>query len=381
MSNRLLNAGICTFLGLTSSLIVGSDFVEEKYLSGAAKAGFIGTVATIIKSDKEQQAKLDKKYSTAIKGQEYLYEQFNDFKQVAQKNIEKLEISYQQQIDNLAQQLSALQAENAENKLDIRALSLLCNRKFKALRTELDQFKVDSDRDRQQIQLKMQSMGDKLNHRVAKIDAAIQQKGAEICDCSAKKKPTKSTIDKPQLVQKVTNLPSLRPPKTFILIDQANFYHACQKLGIEPDYRALMLQLMPEEGKFEMRIYLGVYDRPSKQQKTLIQELENLNYQVFTLPIDRRNDGTQKVVGDDVKLTSDLVEMVSTKEITSQDKIVLVTGDGDYFPALEKVKQRDIDTTLVARYPSRRLNGFVSCYLYLDLIKYDISKHQKLYVA
>lgn len=361
--------------------MVGSDFVEQKYLSGAAKAGVIGTIATIIKSDKEQQLKLNKKCSTAIKGQEYLYEQFNDFKQAAQKNIEKLEISAQQQINNLAQQLSDLQAENAENQLDIQALSLLCSREFKALKTELDQFKVDSDRDSQQMQQKIQSIHDRLNHRVAKIDAAIQEKEAQICDCSSKKKQTKSTIDKPQIVKKVATLPSPRPSKTFIFIDEANFYHACQKLGIEPDYRALMLQLMPEKGEFEMRIYLGVYDRPSKQQKTLIQELESLNYQVFTLPIDRRIDGTQKVVGDDVKLTSDLVEMVSTEEITSQDEIVLVTGDGDYFPALEKVKQRNIDTTLVARHPSRRLNGFVLRYLYLDSIKYDISKYQKLYVA
>ena len=44
-----------------------------------------------------------------------------------------------------------------------------------------------------------------------------------------------------------------------------------------------------------------------------------------------------KVVGDDIKLGIDTIEQVLTNKLRSGDNIILVTGDGDYFPVKELI--------------------------------------------
>jgi uncharacterized LabA/DUF88 family protein len=170
-------------------------------------------------------------------------------------------------------------------------------------------------------------------------------------------------------------------PRTVIFIDQSNFYHACENIGIEPDYAALMCLLTPEQGNCEIRIYLGVYKQATKKQKNLNKELKRLGYIVVEKPIAVYKDGTKKLVGDDHELSCDLLEMVLNGEITNRDRVVLVSGDGDFHAVLERVKNKGIIVDLIAHKPSHHLKPFVGHITHLDRIKYEICQHKKYQIA
>ena len=142
-----------------------------------------------------------------------------------------------------------------------------------------------------------------------------------------------------------------------------------------------MRMLTPEVGECEIRVYLGVntssYRKqyqldPSKKQKQLKRELEELGYQVIALPIVRHSNDNLKVVGDDIKLSCDLLTMMQNGEICDRDRVVLISGDGDYKPALQQVKDNGIRVEVIAYKPSRYLTAVADQVTYLDKIRRKI---------
>ncbi len=341
-----------TILGLATSLSISGDITNEKYINAGAKISLVSAAGIVVKKNQENLAKITQDYEQALKGYKYLNQELDNLKTTAPKTLEKPEKFYDESIEMLAQKISDLQSQYDDVSLDIKALSLLCNREFNEveetvneLDSKWDLFKQENgDLTQHKTQQKIQSLHDKLHHKLGKIEAKFQEYEEKIQNLSLKKKTNVETLPKKrQLTTKVTINPASREDKTFIFIDQANFHHSCRKLGIEPDYKALMLELRPKTGKFEIRIYVGVFPKPSNSQKALIQELNNLGYKVIEMPIQFRKDGNHKLVGDDVRLCCDAVEMAALQEIKPQYKVTFVTSDGDYFPALEKIRQRNID--------------------------------------
>lgn len=165
--------------------------------------------------------------------------------------------------------------------------------------------------------------------------------------------------------------------KTFVFIDNSNFYHSCQDVKIDPDYASLMIELTKGSSSYELRIYFGVFDPPAKRQSSLIKELNNLGYQVIKHPIGTVN-GKQKIIGDDNQLTCDLLMMILGGEITTNDKVVLVSGDGDFYPLLEIIKAQGVKLDLVAHRPSQHLTSLVDQVIDLNQIKYDICQIAKI---
>ena len=153
-------------------------------------------------------------------------------------------------------------------------------------------------------------------------------------------------------------------------------------MAIEPDYLALKNVLVSHQENHELRIYTGVFSPPSSLQLALNYELKKLGYKVFQLPLVTRKKARYKIVGDDMKLGVDMIKQVLTNKIRSGDNIVLVTGDGDYFPVLEQVKQEaDINITLVAADYSPFLEPFIDRFIDLEDIKDDIRKYKRWYAA
>ena len=146
---------------------------------------------------------------------------------------------------------------------------------------------------------------------------------------------------KPQQKKSKSALKLARLPKTVVFIDQSNFYHSCENLGIKPDYGSLLCMLTPERGSCEIRVYSGVSNPPSQKQQDLSQKLRGLGYRVIELPIDVRQDRSKKVMSDDIRLAINLQEMVLNGEITDRDRVVLVSSDGDFlstaFDHMERV--------------------------------------------
>ena len=163
-----------------------------------------------------------------------------------------------------------------------------------------------------------------------------------------------------------------RKPQTLTYIDNNNLYNCLKQMGIEPDYKALLVELTPETGKTQIKLYDGAFSN----QKHKYTQLKNLGYQVFTFPIIKRGKDKFKTVGDDVQLAIDMV-----KDVKSGDRVILITGDGDLFPAVKEIKQRNVNVTLIAKNSSvnRDLRNLADEFISLDSIKYDIAKHSKLY--
>lgn len=173
-----------------------------------------------------------------------------------------------------------------------------------------------------------------------------------------------------------------RQSKTTVFIDGSNFHHTCNQMNIEPDYRAFRNSLVSHQENYELRMYIGVFSPPSSLQLALNYELKKLGYEIFQLPLVKRKKAQYKVVGDDMKLGIDMIKQVLTNKLRSGDRIVLVTGDGDYFPVLEQVKQAaEIDITLVSAKYSPFLEPFIDRFVDLEDLKDDIRKYKRWYAA
>ena len=69
------------------------------------------------------------------------------------------------------------------------------------------------------------------------------------------------------------------------------------------------------------------------------------------------------------------------KDIKSGDRVVLITGDGDLYPAIKEIKKCRVHVTVIAMNSSvnRNLRNLADEFISLDSIKYDIAKHTKLF--
>jgi uncharacterized LabA/DUF88 family protein len=54
-------------------------------------------------------------------------------------------------------------------------------------------------------------------------------------------------------------------------------------------------------------------------------------------------DANEKTFGDDVSIAIYILE-----EVNPGDRLILISGDGDYFPVIEKVQQRQVKVTAIA---------------------------------
>ena len=179
-------------------------------------------------------------------------------------------------------------------------------------------------------------------------------------------------------VEQPSALATLRFPVTRIYIDGNNFRFAAKDMDIDVDYKALRLVLMPKNGKAVFHYYTGVFPTPTYAQKRFVSRLQEYGYQVFQLPIEKHQDGTVKTRGDDVKISTDMIE-----ESQPGDRVILVSGDGDFIPAIENIQNKGVKVTVAGHkdsinYDLRRL---ADNFLDLDTIKYEIAKHTKLVLA
>lgn len=321
MLNKNLRKCLYTLLGVALTILISGDIKDRKYLQGMAKLVLVSYIALAINKDRREIAKLTKEIIKTKRSQVDLEKQLNQFQ---------------------------------------------------------ERVKTDCDRQIKPIENRIQSIQERLDCPLTKVETPLKPKAA-----TNKISPNKSTSKpKPKPKPKSMAKPVLvsdreRIPKTVVSIDEANYYKGCEDLGIEPDYLGLKRELTPATGNLEIYIYMGVFKPRNRRQQTLIRQLNSWGYRVIELPINTKEGENSQIKGDDTSLACDLVEKVCTQEITAEDKVILVTGDGDYFPALEKIKQRNIHITLVSSNPSRHLNGYVDRYLDLNLVEYDICQHQK----
>ena len=169
-------------------------------------------------------------------------------------------------------------------------------------------------------------------------------------------------------------LTPIHQPVTRVYVDGNNLSCAAREMEIDVDYKALRLYLIGR-GKSEFSYYRGVAQHPTLAHQRFIGSLEKYGYRVTQLPIAKFADGTVKTVGDDMAMGMDVLE-----ESRTGDRVVLVTGDGDFIPVVKRLQAKGVNVTVVGRKAntSSELRCLADDYINLETIKYQIAVHTKL---
>ncbi|GAA6622090.1 NYN domain-containing protein [Scytonema sp. NUACC26] len=177
----------------------------------------------------------------------------------------------------------------------------------------------------------------------------------------------------------VKSLPDSQTSVTRVYIDGNNLSFALDSLQIEVDYDALRVELSQNTTATTFKYYTGVFSPMTEGQKRFMSYLEHLRYEAIGLPIlPRPESRSVKTVGDDVKIVVDML-----REVKQQDKVILVSGDGDFIPAISEIQRRGAAVTVVAKKGmlSQQLSEIADDVILLDDIQYKIAKFTKVNVA
>lgn len=149
--------------------------------------------------------------------------------------------------------------------------------------------------------------------------------------------------------KQLVNIAKFSPEKkinAYVSIDGNNLHKSAQSIGLNIDWQRLQLYLASLVGNvdsFHFKYYTGVHNNYNYQQQKWYQNLVQLKYEVIGLPISQRANGEEKTIGDDVKLTVDLM----LQPIKPGDRIILVTGDGDFIPLVSQLLVQNTKVTLI----------------------------------
>jgi len=118
---------------------------------------------------------------------------------------------------------------------------------------------------------------------------------------------------------------------TAIFIDGDWLYAATRRINRKVDYANFFSILIKKFGTNTKIYFYGAINSTDKKQTRFYALLRKIGYQVFCTELIKRED-TFISKGLEVQLAVDAMQRLS-----SFKKFVLVSGDGDFFPLLEKI--------------------------------------------
>ena len=141
--------------------------------------------------------------------------------------------------------------------------------------------------------------------------------------------------------------------KIAIFADVQNIYYTTRDAYQRQfDYRAFW-QLISSQGEISAAFAYAI-DRNDSKQKSFQKALESIGFCVKLKPYIQRSDGSAK--GDwDVGITIDVMEHAN-----DVDKIILLSGDGDFDLLLKHVKSKYSVSTQVYGVPSLTANSLIN---------------------
>ncbi|MFT4590833.1 MAG: uncharacterized LabA/DUF88 family protein [Gammaproteobacteria bacterium] len=123
------------------------------------------------------------------------------------------------------------------------------------------------------------------------------------------------------------------PEKICIFVDVQNIYYTCREAyGRNFDYNAFWARVT--EGNELVGAYAYATDRGDEKQQQFQNILRAIGFTVLLKPVVKRADGSTKADWD-VGIALDVYEAAS-----QCDKVVLLSGDGDFAILLERIRER-----------------------------------------
>lgn len=123
-----------------------------------------------------------------------------------------------------------------------------------------------------------------------------------------------------------------------IFVDTANVSDRAHKNPTVIDYTKLKKHIVGDRRLVHARAYCAVYDNyglPIEKQKT-VESVWDRGFDIVTKPVKVFADGSRKA-DLDLTLTIDIV-----RRMESMDVLVLISGDGDYVPLVDYVREKGI---------------------------------------
>lgn len=129
----------------------------------------------------------------------------------------------------------------------------------------------------------------------------------------------------------------MHPLNIYLAVDAANIFYALRP-GARLDYEAL-LSLARRRGRIsESAIYIPC-DAGIAREKRLLVALKHMGYTRVISRTLRRRPNNQQKSDIDVALALDVWETTHHRQI---DVVMLVSGDSDFIPLVERLQQRGI---------------------------------------
>ena len=122
--------------------------------------------------------------------------------------------------------------------------------------------------------------------------------------------------------------------RIIIFIDHGNVFHELSKLKFKIDYRKLKMELSQGYKLIKAILYMGVIYPIDPSLKGWLKSLNRKGIEVKTKYIKTLSSGRKYEKAIDVLLA---VDMVSYAYNNIYDKALLVSGDADFIPAIDKV--------------------------------------------
>lgn len=170
------------------------------------------------------------------------------------------------------------------------------------------------------------------NHRHL---ATIADREKEIANNQAKIEQLNGLVSSPAQKDEI-----LAPPTTHFLVDGTALYYVVQELGLI-NYKALLAKFTQGAANVNAKFYLA--DVGTKGQKQFISYLKKIGFEVLLFPVIDIGGGEYKVKGDDVQISIDAVN------VAPGDKVILCCGgDADFFPVVYRLKEMEINFSVVA---------------------------------
>lgn len=196
---------------------------------------------------------------------------------------------------------------------------------------------------------------------VQKLQFQFQEMNGRIIKLEHKE----TTLESPVSSEKLVQMPKYEP-KTRVYIDGNNLAHALAELGLTADNKTLKSLVCQDDNSAQLNYYIGLHSTISKKQEQLLRNLKTLGYKLIPKKKVKRDDGTCKTMGDDAQIIVDM--MRETKE---GDRVVLVSGDGDFIPVLEVLKSRGVRITIIAKKAmlNNELKQYADQVIYIDVLQ------------
>src|SRR5688572_3939353 len=135
--------------------------------------------------------------------------------------------------------------------------------------------------------------------------------------------------------------------KVVLFIDGANLYATSKAIGIDIDYRRLLIEFQSKAYLLRAYYYTALVEEQEYSSiRPLIDWLDYNGYKVVTKPAKEFTDsmGRRKVKGNmDIELAIDAMEQSETV-----DHLVLFSGDGDFTTLVEALQRRGRKVSVVS---------------------------------